>query len=123
MIATPQLPVSPCTLSSTQNSVTLDIEHGALGARIIAQDLRVRTRGPGRAAAVVYLVLHVAAVLPAMEHEGLGDRDPRLAPGERHAQLVAAIEGVIGLLARIAREMGGIGRAARAGQTRLQEVE
>ena len=108
----------------TMEGVTFDIEHGALGGRIIAQDLRVRARSPGRAAAVVYLVLHVDAVLAAMEHEGLGDRDSRrIGPGERYAQLVAAIEGVIGLLARIGREMGGIGRAARARQARLQVVQ
>ena len=106
----------------TVERVTLDIEHRALGGRIIAQDLRVRARSPGRAAAVVDLVLHVDAVLAAVEHEGLGDRHCALTPGERHAQLVAAIEAVLGLRAREGREMGGIRRGARLGQTRLQLV-
>src|SRR5438045_6598830 len=42
---------------STVERVTLDIEHRALGGWIVAQDPRVRARGPGRAAAVVDLVL------------------------------------------------------------------
>src|SRR5437763_10531650 len=79
----------------TVERVTLDIEHRALGGWIVAQDPRVRARGPGRAAAVVDLVLHVDAVLAAVEHEGLGDPQRALTPGERHAQLVAGIEAVL----------------------------
>ena len=107
--------------------VALDREHAALDGGVVAQDLRVGRRDPRRRAAVLDIVLQVDAVLPATQHEGLGDGDARrgVAPGERYAQFIRTVGQRIRRRWRAERsEVRGAG-AARAGvaEAGLQGIE
>ena len=71
--------------------VAVHPEIGALDRRVVAQDLLVGRIAPGCRGAVMDLVLKADAIVPAMQYQGLGDRQTlAIAPLERQSQLLLA---------------------------------
>ncbi len=98
------------------------VEHRALGAWIVADDLRVLRHLPGRVGMILNGVFDIDAILAPAEDQRLGNGNAVLTgPRERDSHLVAGAKIEFALRRRIGRQMRGGG--PRSGQSGLQLVQ